>query len=178
VVGPTSQADVKPFSADYLEWFHPYKPVPVVKLDPARTTVEVKSIPEALWRLWLWRLCRIRGQVTKNVNGKDSPVHPARVHICEIEPLFRVVGSLPDANVLSLRDDILKATASPTPSLPPLRAETVTPSVLPARVVATAPDVAPLVSIASTLPTTLQIALQSHSAHGNCSTALKHRCAA
>lgn len=163
VVGPTPRGDTKPFSADYLERLHPYKPV--LKLDTAHTSIEAKPIPEALWKFWLWCLCRIRGHVVKSVNGVDYPVCNARVRICEIEPFWLILKRLPDPDVLSLRDEVLKAVASPTIPLPPPRPEVVTPP-LPPRVRALAvPEAAPEPSnVPSVLPAPALVALRSDSA--------------
>lgn len=165
LVGPTPQADVRHFTADYLERLHPYKPV--LRLNPAQTSIEVKPIPEALWRFWLWCLCRIRGHVVKSINGVDYPVCNARVRICEIEPFWLILRRLPDADVLSLRDEVLKAVASPTLPLPPPQLEVTTPPLPPRLTPLRAQTVPPPepANVASMLPAPALVALRSDSAN-------------
>lgn len=118
VIGPTPQKTDKPATLDYLQRLRGYQPA--VTIDPKSSSIELKPIPQALWQYWRWYLCRIRGKVIKSVGGVDRPVCNARVRVCEVEPFWLILQRLPDAQVLQLRDSIIKAVStSPTLPLPP-----------------------------------------------------------
>ncbi|MHA4810679.1 hypothetical protein ACX0G9_21415 [Flavitalea flava] len=68
---------------------------------------ELQAIPSAIWKYWCFCSCRVRGRVFNNCNGTNSPVYQARVHICEVEPVWFWINRLPDAAILKIRDSII-----------------------------------------------------------------------
>ena len=72
---------------------------------------ELKPIPKILWSYWL-RQCRVRGTVVvpSLVGGvwQDLPLPHARVHICEVDPLWLLLKRIPNIHIFKLRDDLLK----------------------------------------------------------------------
>jgi hypothetical protein len=87
--------------------------------DPKKTVYELLPIPEYLWTWWPWCFCRVRGRVVKpvSVGGDlvDLPVCNARVHICEVDPIWWIIPRLPDPIVFRLRDELLKEIEFPRP---------------------------------------------------------------
>jgi hypothetical protein len=73
--------------------------------------VELRPIPESLWRCWI-RMCRVRGRVLvpTHVGGaeQDLPLPHARVHICEVDAMWNILKRIPNAKIFKLRDDLLK----------------------------------------------------------------------
>ncbi len=110
---------------DQLREFNAYEPV--VQFNAKDKIQQFASIPADLWSKWHLCLCRIRGRVEKDFCYwiKDPfclnlpflppcppksycftlPVCPARVHICQVKPL--IIWTLPDADVLRIRADLL-----------------------------------------------------------------------
>jgi hypothetical protein len=119
VIGPTPQKTDKPYTLDSLQRLHGYQPA--LTIDPKAATIEVKPIPQALWKYWQWYLCRIRGKVVKSINGVDYPVCNARVRVCEVEPFWLILQKLPDAQLFELRDHVLHALNTPSVPIPPPR---------------------------------------------------------
>jgi hypothetical protein len=117
MIGPTPQKSDKPYTLDYLQRLRGYQPA--VTLDPKSATLDIKPIPQAMWKYWHWFLCRIRGKVVRNINGIDYPVCSARVRVCEVEPFWLILQRLPDPQILTLRDHILQAVATPSIPIPP-----------------------------------------------------------
>jgi hypothetical protein len=80
-------------------------------------------IPEWILTRWPWCSCRVRGKVVRpvSVNGivTDMPVCHARVHLCEVDPLYYLIPRLPDEIVLRIRDELLLAIRRPFPWPPP-----------------------------------------------------------
>jgi hypothetical protein len=80
-------------------------------------------IPEWILTSWPWCSCRVRGRVVRpvSVNGivTDMPVCHARVHLCEVDPLYYLIPRLPDEIVLRIRDELLLAIRRPFPWPPP-----------------------------------------------------------
>lgn len=71
-----------------------------------------------------WCLCTVRGRLVKRTTLPDStvaeqPVCHARVHICEVDRIPRVLEILPEPDLWRLRDDILRW-LRPIPPLPPI----------------------------------------------------------
>lgn len=135
LIGPTPKKTGKPYTLDYLQRLHGYQPA--LSIDPKATTIDVKPIPQALWKYWRWYLCRIRGKVVKSINGVDYPVCNARVRVCEVEPFWLILQKLPDAQLFQLRDHVLHAVSTPSSPIPP-------------------PGPGPLASPGARLPTVLQ----------------------
>jgi len=95
---------------------------PVFTFDPKQRKYELKEIPSALTRFWWLCFCRVRGKVVKPVSSGgvtvDMPVCHARVHICEVDPIWIILERLPDPDIFRLRDDLLEVIERPIP-VPP-----------------------------------------------------------
>ena len=95
---------------------------PVFTFDPKVRKYDLKAIPSDLIRYWWFCFCRVRGQVVKPVGGGgvtvDMPVCNARVHICEVDPIWIILERLPDPDIFRLRDELLKVIDRPIP-VPP-----------------------------------------------------------
>jgi hypothetical protein len=116
MIGPTPQKTDKPYTLDSLQRLHGYQPS--VTIDAKSGTIDIKPIPQALWKYWRWYLCRIRGKVVRNINGVDYPVCNARVRVREVEPFWLILQKLPDAQLLTLRDHVLQAVATSSMPIP------------------------------------------------------------
>lgn len=92
---------------------------PVWKYDPRLDVQKLLPIPELKYRLWFWRKCRVTGKVVKPTDiagvSYDLPVCHARVHVCEVDPIWLVLQRLPDPLVWRLRDELLVALERPLP---------------------------------------------------------------
>ena len=92
---------------------------------------ELAPIPEFHWRRWWLCACRVRGRVVRpvTIHGEtvDMAVCHARVHICEVDPLWFVIPRLPDAIIDRIRDGLLELVTPPfripipLPDPPPFR---------------------------------------------------------
>jgi hypothetical protein len=95
---------------------------PVFSFDPKVKKYDLQAIPVDLSKFWWWCLCRVRGKVVKPVTSGgvtvDMPVCHARVHICEVDPIWIILDRLPDPDIFRLRDDLLKAIERPFPTPP------------------------------------------------------------
>ncbi len=95
---------------------------PVWKYDVEASVQELLPIPEALWPFWRWCSCRVRGRVVRPVESdgttEDMPVCHARVHICEIDPLFIIIPRLPDDTIFRLRDELIREIERPPIKFP------------------------------------------------------------
>jgi hypothetical protein len=72
----------------------------------------VIDIPELTIVDWVLCICTIRGRVVKAVpqptgTSVDYPVCNARVHICEVDKIPRLVYRIPDDYIVRLRDELL-----------------------------------------------------------------------
>ena len=74
-------------------------------------------IPGHLVDIWLFCLCWVRGQVVKDDNG--GPVCGAKVHICEVDKMWRWIIRLPDVEIFKLRDDLIRVIEEPPIPIPP-----------------------------------------------------------
>jgi hypothetical protein len=103
-----------------LERLRAYEPV--FRFDPKQRKYELKPIPSDLSRYWWLCFCRVRGKVVKPVTSGgvtvDMPVCHARVHVCEVDPIWIILERLPDPDIFRLRDDLLEAIERPIP-VPP-----------------------------------------------------------
>lgn len=101
----------KPITLETMEALHAYEAM--WEFNPQKNAYELFPIPEYLWKWWYWCSCRVRGQVVKPVSiagvMRDLPVCNARVHICEVDPIWWIIPRLPDPFVIRLRDELLKA---------------------------------------------------------------------
>ncbi|RMH23187.1 MAG: hypothetical protein D6696_01350 [Acidobacteria bacterium] len=89
------------------------------RFDPASEIQRIDPLPELHWRWWPWCPCRVRGRVVRpvRVHGttQELPVCRARVHICEVDQVFRVIEVLPDDLIPRLRDDLVAVINHPRP---------------------------------------------------------------
>ncbi|MDD1607970.1 MAG: hypothetical protein LUQ18_05650 [Methylococcaceae bacterium] len=112
-----------------LERLRAYEPV--WHFDPKKNQYELLPIPEFNWKWWFLCSCRVRGRVVKSVNFhdviQDMPVCHARVHICEVDPLWLLIPRLPDSIIDRIRDELLKPWPPipiPLPDPPPFQFDT------------------------------------------------------
>src|SRR6266516_5553848 len=84
-----------------LERLRAYEPV--FRFDPKQKKYELKPIPSDLTRFWWLCFCRVRGKVVKPVTSGgvpvDMPVCHARVHVCEVDPIWIILERLPDPDI-------------------------------------------------------------------------------
>jgi hypothetical protein len=68
---------------------------PAWRFFPEKPVITLPPIPYFHWRCWPFCFCRIRGQVVRPVPIKDQitdkPVCHARVHICEVDPIYLLI---------------------------------------------------------------------------------------
>jgi len=88
---------------------------PVVRI--AGKLVDVIQVPGVIIDAWLICFCWVRGRVVKFDSGR--PVCGARVHICEVDKVWRWILRLPELEVFRLRDDLLKIFEEPRIPIPP-----------------------------------------------------------
>ena len=79
--------------------------------------VEVIRIPGSIIDLWPICFCFVQGKVVKADSG--FPICNARVHICEVDKIWRWIVRLPDLDVFRFRDDLLKIVDEPLLRKPP-----------------------------------------------------------
>lgn len=90
----------------------------------AKEPVLQLTIPSVIFPKWC--LCFVRGRLVKRFTLPDGstrelPVCHARVHICEVDRIRRVIERLPDPDLLHLRDDLLdklRVVPWPVPPIP------------------------------------------------------------
>jgi hypothetical protein len=92
------------------------------KIDPQNPRVEI-FIPKLVWELWILCKCLVRGRLVKQVTLPDGsvkqlPICHARVTICEVDPLSRIIAKLSPNLLIRLRDDLIKSFEKPIPSIP------------------------------------------------------------
>jgi hypothetical protein len=75
--------------------------------------IELLPIPEQIWRHWFPCFCRVRGKVMNTHCSPATPVYKARVHVCEVDPIFLVLQKLPDLEIIKIRDWIYQHMAIP-----------------------------------------------------------------
>src|SRR3954453_11787687 len=101
-----SNRDQKPMIED-MERLRAYEPV--WEFDPKQRVYQLLPIPQEVWKWWWLCSCRVRGQVVRpvTISGTTSemPVCNARVHICEVDVLPRLILRLPDDIILRIRDE-------------------------------------------------------------------------
>ncbi len=80
------------------------------------------TIPEKLWKLWRFCKCEVKGKVVKKIKVgaiiQEWPVYMAKVHICEVDPVWLILKKLPQKEILRLRDDLIKEVGRPIPQPP------------------------------------------------------------
>jgi hypothetical protein len=80
--------------------------------------IDSVRIPDSVIDVWVICFCLVRGRLVKG--GSELPICSARVHICEVDKVWRWILRLPDLEIFRLRDDLLKAVEVPELHRPPL----------------------------------------------------------
>lgn len=93
-------------SLDKLEKSGSYE-ISIPREIPVEGPIVLSPIPNYIWCWWLYCNCHIRGRVFNYCGDRYQPVYKARVHICEVDPIYWYIYKLPDFEILKLRDDIL-----------------------------------------------------------------------
>ena len=93
---------------------------PPVRFRPDLDIYDIGKVPELIWPHWLLCRCRVAGHVIvrrTSPNGVtvEAPVCKARVHICEVDRLPRIIERLPDPDIFRLRDDLIDIIRKPFP---------------------------------------------------------------
>ncbi len=106
-----------------LEKYKAYEPV--LKFD-TKGNLNILPIPESLIKLWCFRICRLRLQLTKDftMDGitKERPLCNARVHVCEIDKISWLLPRIPDFIIKQIPELILKPRIPiPIPEPDPIR---------------------------------------------------------
>ena len=84
----------------------------------AGNLVDVIRVPGSVIDGWHFCGCWVRGRVIKS--DSENPVCGAKVHICEVDKLWRLIVKLPELEVLRFRDDLLEAIEKPRIPWPPI----------------------------------------------------------
>ena len=96
--------------------------LPEWAFNPRLRKYELLPIPEIFWKYWLWCKCQVKGKVVKRVTlgttTEEWPVYLARVHICEVDPVWLILRRLPEREIFRLRDDLIKEVGKPIPQPP------------------------------------------------------------
>jgi hypothetical protein len=79
--------------------------------------IEVIRVPDVVIGNWIVCSCWVRGRLIKSDSGR--PVCGARVHICEVDKIWRWIIELPELEVFRLRDDLLREIEVPELRRPP-----------------------------------------------------------
>jgi hypothetical protein len=79
---------------------------PVLPEKPAQTII-LPDVPVAIWKYWCYCTCRVRGRVFNYCHGAYHPVYHAKVHVCEVDPIWLWLRRLPDDAILRIKDSIL-----------------------------------------------------------------------
>ena len=84
------------------------------------------DIGEGVVAGWILCICTVRGKVVKAVPqptgvSVDYPVCNARVHICEVDKIPRIIWTIPDDIILRVRDELLVEPFPPDPIGPVIR---------------------------------------------------------
>src|SRR5262249_19729487 len=100
-----------------LESLRAYEPT--FTFDHRQSEYKLNAIPAEISKIWWLCACRVRGRVVKPVASGgitiDMPVCHARVHICEVDPIWILLQRLPDPEIFRLRDELLRAVQRPFP---------------------------------------------------------------
>lgn len=79
--------------------------------------IEQIRVPGSLVEAWFLCSCLVKGRVIKHESG--YPICGAKVHICEVDKLWRWIIELPELEVFRLRDELLKEFEKPLLRRPP-----------------------------------------------------------
>lgn len=100
-------------SIKMMERLSAFEPVVTIKGE----LIDHILIPGHIIDIWHLCLCWVRGRVVKDDNS--HPVCQARVHICEVDKVWRWIIRLPDLEVFKLRDDLIRVIEEPRIPFPP-----------------------------------------------------------
>lgn len=96
---------------------------PPIHLGP-NNQIDISRTPDQLVQRWRWYRCCTQGRVTKRffIDGtwQEMPLCNALVHICEVDPLLRLVPTIPDSILDRFRDIMLERIPIPIPIPDPL----------------------------------------------------------
>lgn len=109
---PDNLADVAP-SIKMMQRLGAYEPV--VRL--AGKLVDTIQVPGIIIDQWPFCFCWLRGRVVKSGSGR--PICGAKVHICEVDRVWRWLVALPERDIFRLRDDLIKVLHKPLIPWPP-----------------------------------------------------------
>lgn len=121
-IGPKISEEKLPakLTMNKLERMQAYEPI--WQYEDRKDVYEVKPIPGALWPWWPRCTCRVRGRILKRTTVEgvttDRPVCDARVHICEVDRLPRLIARLPDDMLIRVRDELFKIWEEPPRPIP------------------------------------------------------------
>ncbi len=86
------------------------------------------DINDAIWRCWFPRFCRVRGRVIQRIFiggiAVDNPICDAKVHIYEVDPLYRFIQTVPEDILHRIRLELLQERpiiVNPNPPDPPFK---------------------------------------------------------
>lgn len=92
-----------------MENYKAYEPIMSSIIDGE---VAIEPIPEFLSLYWIFCKCRVKGKLSKWFNGgnvwENKAVCNARVHICEVDPIFYWIQKIPDHIIAKIPEAILK----------------------------------------------------------------------
>ena len=92
-----------------LESYKAYEPILSTLIDGE---VAIQPIPSVLSLYWFFCKCRVKGKLSKWFNGgnvwENKAVCNARVHICEVDPIFYWIQKVPDHIIAKIPEAILK----------------------------------------------------------------------
>jgi len=103
---PDNLAEVEP-SIKMMQRLGAYEPV----LRLAGRLIDTIQVPGIIIDDWPICFCWVHGRVMKSGSGR--PVCGAKVHICEVDKVWRWVHTLPERDIFRLRDDLIKALSEP-----------------------------------------------------------------
>lgn len=114
-IAPIPPGEQQEATLKYMEHIGAYRPV----LKPGLQEDIRKEIylPGDLIDRWWPCFCRVKGQVVKTPGG--YPICDARVHICEVDRIWRFIDRLPDLDLARIRDDLLDIINRPPIVFPP-----------------------------------------------------------
>ncbi len=102
-IAPTPQEnnDVVP-TLELMEKRSAYEPVITIENGEIKEVV----VPGPIIDVWPLCFCHIKGRLLQQ--GSDRSICGAKVHICEIDKVWRWIIKLPDYKIFRLRDDLIK----------------------------------------------------------------------
>ena len=94
-----------------------------LRVDPEHLVADL-TVVEPVWRPWFICSCLVRGRLVKRFTlpdgtVKELPICNARVTICEVDSIPRIILRLPDDILWRLREELILAVRRPFPPPPP-----------------------------------------------------------